>query len=97
MVLPLAYDANEDGTPVAWNETRWVDEEFIALLRKAEKTLDIEERRDILCQMEDIMQERGGFGNSFWSKLWDVTRKEFKNVQALPRSSFLLYEVWKDA
>lgn len=97
MVLPLAYDADEDGNPVPWNETRWVDEEFITLLREAEGTLDIEARREIFCQMEDIMQERGGVGNSFWANVWNITRKEFKNVKAHPRDFFLLYEVWKDA
>ena len=37
MVLPLAYTADKDGTPVAWNETRWVDDEFITLLADGRK------------------------------------------------------------
>ncbi|MBX0328897.1 ABC transporter substrate-binding protein [Oscillochloris sp. ZM17-4] len=28
MLLPLAYIADAEGTPVPWNETRWVDQEF---------------------------------------------------------------------
>ena len=97
MVLPLAYIADEEGNPVPWNETRWVDEEFTTLLRKAERTLDVEARRQIMCDLETIMQERGPIGNSYWKKVWNITREEFKNVVAHPTSDDLLYEVWKDA
>ncbi len=97
MVLPLAYIADEEGKPVPWNETRWVDEEFTTLLRKAERTLDVEARRQIMCDLERIMQERGPIGNSYWKKVWNITREEFKNVVAHPTSYDLLYEVWKDA
>ena len=97
MVLPLAYIADENGDPVPWNETKWVDEEFTALLREAEGTLDIEARREIMCKLEDVMQERGGIGNSYWKNVWLITRSEIKNVSAHPTSYDLLYEAWKDA
>jgi peptide/nickel transport system substrate-binding protein len=97
MVLALAYTANEKGQPVAWNETHWVDEEFITLLREAERTLDVAKRREIMCQLEDIMQERGPIGISYWRKVWNITRSEFKNVKAHPTGYDLFYDVWKDA
>ncbi len=97
MVLALAYTADKNGTPVAWNETHWVDEEFTALLRQAERTLDVTKRREIMCQLEDIMQERGPIGISYWRKVWNSTRSEFKNVKAHPTGYDLLYDVWKDA
>jgi len=97
MVLALAYTADKNGTPVAWNETHWVDEEFMALLRQAERTLDVTKRREIMCQLEDIMQERGPIGISYWRKVWNITRSEFKNVKAHPTGYDLLYDVWKDA
>lgn len=97
MVLPLAYIADEEGAPVPWNETRWVDEEFTTLLREAEGTLDVEARREIMCQLEDIMQERGGIGNSYWKSVWRIVTEEFQNIEAHPTSYDLLYEVWKDA
>ena len=95
MVLPLAYTADKDGTPVAWNETRWVDEEFITLLGQAEKTLDLEARREIMCKMEDIMQERGPIANSFWKKVWRIANKKTMNISAHPTDYDLFYEVWK--
>ncbi|RME51182.1 MAG: hypothetical protein D6790_20245, partial [Caldilineae bacterium] len=94
MVLPLAYSKEAIGN---WNETRWTDDEFEDLLRQAEATLDVEARRELMCQIEDIMQERGPIGNSFWKKIWTATRSEFKNVVAHPTSYDLFYEVWKDA
>jgi len=94
MVLPLAYIEEGIG---AWNETRWFDEEFTELLREAEATLDVEARTQIMCDLEDIMQERGPIGNSYWKSVWNITRSEFKNVKAHPTAYDLLYDVWKDA
>lgn len=96
MVLPLAYTADDGGTPVAWNETRWVDDEFVSLLGEAEKTLDVEARRAIMCQIEDIFQERGPIANSFWKKVWRISRSSVKNIQAHPTDYDLFTEVWKD-
>lgn len=96
MVLALAYTADENGAPVAWNETHWVDQEFIALLRQAERTLDVAQRREMMCRLEDIMQERGPIGISYWRKVWNITRAEFKNVKAHPTGYDLFYDVWKD-
>ena len=97
MVLALAYTADKDGVPVPWNETRWVDAEFNQLLRQAERTLDVEERRQVMCQIEDIMQQRGPIGIPFWRRVWNITRTEFQNVRAHPTSYDLLYDVWKNA
>ncbi len=96
IALTLAYTATEDGLPVAWNETRWIDQEFTKLLRQAEHTLDIEARRKIMCQIEDIMQDRGPVGISYWRKTWNITRSEFKNIKSHPTSYDLFYDVWKD-
>lgn len=94
MVLPLAYTEEAIGN---WNETRWTDAEFEGLLRQAEGTLDVEARRELMSQIEDIMQDRGPIGNSYWKRVWNATKSEFQNVTAHPTSFDLLYEVWKDA
>lgn len=95
MVPPLAYIADADGNPVPWNETRWVDAEFSEKLRQAELTLDIEARREIIGELEDIMQERGPIGNSYWTNEWEIIRKEFQNVIAHPAIFDFYYSVWK--
>jgi len=93
MVLPLAYTEEAIGN---WNETRWVDEEFETLLREAEGTLDVEARRELMSQIEDIMQERGPIGIAYWRNVWNITRTGFQNVKAHPTSYDLFYDVWKE-
>ncbi|MCB0157107.1 MAG: ABC transporter substrate-binding protein [Caldilineaceae bacterium] len=94
MVPALAYTEEAIG---AWNETRWFDDEFTGLLTDAQATLDVDARREIYSQMEDIMQERGPIGNSFWKNVWNITASEFQNVKAHPTAYFFMSEVWKDA
>ena len=94
MVLPLAYTKEAIGN---WNETRWTDDEFEKVLREAQGTLDVEARRALMCQLEDIMQERGPIFNSFWKNVWNATKSTFQNVVAHPTAYDLLNEVWKDA
>ncbi|MFQ5400587.1 MAG: ABC transporter substrate-binding protein [Anaerolineae bacterium] len=93
MVLPLAYIEDAIG---AWNETRWFDDEFTTLLREAEATLDVEARRSLMCQLEEIMQERGPIGNSYWKNVWNITHEKFQNMKAHPTAYDLLYDVWID-
>ena len=96
MVLRLGYTGDETGKPVEWNESRWVDDEFQKLLVQAEATLDVEARRQLMCQIEDIMQERGPIMIAYWKKVWNIVPKEFKNIAAHPTEYDLLNEVWKD-
>jgi peptide/nickel transport system substrate-binding protein len=93
MVLSLAFVEEAIG---AWNETRWVDAEFEGLLRDAQGTLDVEARRSIMCQLEDIMQTRGPIGNSYWKNVWNITHKRFENIQSHPTAYDLLYDVWEN-
>ena len=93
MVLALAYVEEAIG---AWNETRWFDTEFEELLREAQGALDVEARRTIMCKMEDIMQERGAIGNSYWKNVWNITHRRFENIQSHPTAYDLLYDVWEN-
>jgi peptide/nickel transport system substrate-binding protein len=96
MVLPLGYTADENGVPVEWNESRWVDEEFQELLAEAERTLDVEARRAIMCKIEDIFMERGSIGIAYWKQVWNILPEKFKNASAHPTEYDLLHEVWVD-
>jgi peptide/nickel transport system substrate-binding protein len=95
-VLRLGYTSNPDGTPVEWNETRWVDEEFEEKLVEAEKTLDVEKRRSLMSDIEDIFMERGPIGIAYWKSVWNIVPTSFKNIGAHPTEYDLLTEVWKD-
>jgi peptide/nickel transport system substrate-binding protein len=94
MVLNLAYIADEQGKPVPWNETRWVDDEFSKLLKEANGLINVDERRKIFCKLEDIQQKRGSIGIPYWRNQWFVTRKRVQDVKGHPSVYMLFNEVW---
>ncbi|MEJ2149774.1 MAG: hypothetical protein P8Z40_09850 [Chloroflexota bacterium] len=96
MVPALAYTADEDGNPGAWNEMRWVDEEFVSLLREAERTLDVEARRAIMCDLEQVQMDRGPVGIAFFTNVWYIAAERFKNIRAHPTNYDHLDNVWED-
>jgi peptide/nickel transport system substrate-binding protein len=61
MVLALAY---RSGVP--WNESHYNDKEFDDLLTRAEGTLNVDERRAIIGELEKIMQDRGPMVQPLW-------------------------------
>jgi peptide/nickel transport system substrate-binding protein len=94
MILNLAYTADGDGKPVAWNETRWVDKEFSKLLDEANGTLNVEERRKIFCKLEQIQIDRGSVGISYWRNVWMATRKRVQNAVSHPNGYLFCSELW---
>lgn len=94
MVLNLAYVGDDQGKPVAWNETRWVDKEYDALVKQANGTLDLEKRRKIFCRLEDIQQSRGSIGIAFWINVWTMVRKNVQGIKAHPSLYLKLDEAW---
>ena len=97
MVLDLAYAADDKGKPVSWNESRWVDDEFSKLLAQADATLDVEKRRQIMCQLEQIQMDRGSIGIAWWMNIWMPARKNIKDVPGHPTMYMLFNQVWKSA
>lgn len=97
MALNLAYTADDEGKPGAWNESRWVDKEFSDLLAQASGTLDVDKRRKIMCKLEDIQMERGSIGIAYWMNTWMCPNKKLKDVVAHPNLLLLFNEVWLDA
>ncbi len=96
MVLPLAYIADKDGKPVPWNESRWVDQEFSDLLKKAQGTLDLEARKAIMKDIERIQMERGSIAISWWQSVWNIYSPAFQNLKAHPTHYHIWREVWYD-
>jgi len=97
MILNLAYTADAEGKPVAWNESRWVDEEFSKLLVEANGTLDVNKRREIMCQLEQIQMDRGSVGIAYWMNIWTIYRKNIHDIPGHPTYYMLFNEVWKSA
>jgi peptide/nickel transport system substrate-binding protein len=82
---------------VAWNESRWVDEEFSKLLVQANGTIDVEKRRAIFCQLEQIQMDRGSIGIPYWMNVSMPYRKNVHDVPGHPTLYMLFNKVWKSA
>ncbi len=93
MVLNLAYKADEKGEPVAWNESRWVDEEFSKILDQANGTLDVDERRKLFCKLQKIQYDRGSIAIGYWRSVWMVAREHVKGLEAHPNGYMLFNDV----
>ncbi|RRR66853.1 MAG: ABC transporter substrate-binding protein [Candidatus Viridilinea halotolerans] len=97
MQLALAYTADSEGKPGAWNETRWVDEEFSAILTEALGTIDVDARRVLMADLQRIMLERGPIGIAWWQRAWEVFNPAFQGIYAHPTlHSIYLRTAWYD-
>jgi peptide/nickel transport system substrate-binding protein len=97
MLLPQAYIAGSDGKPVPWNETRWVDQEFMDILKQAEATLDLTKRKEFVAKLEQIQKERGSIATPFFMNVWKVYDKKFQGIEPSPEEYAIFYETWKQA
>ncbi len=79
MTLGLAYR-----TGVPWNESHYSNPEFDALLTKAEGTLDVKARSEIIGQLQVIMQEDGPIVQPVWRGLYGVQDKRVKGFNMHP-------------
>jgi len=79
MVLALAYR-----TGVPWNESRYSNAKFDELLGKAEGTLDVDKRREILGELEAIMQEDGPITQPLWRSVYAAYDKRVKGFEIHP-------------
>lgn len=97
MTLAVAYTADADGKPGAWNESGWVDEEFSTILTEAVGTLDIEKRKELVGKLEVIQKERGSILLPFFMSVWKIYKKNVHGVEPTPDEYAIFYETWKDA
>jgi peptide/nickel transport system substrate-binding protein len=81
MVLALAYQ-----TGVPWNESAFSNAEFDALLAKAEGTLDVDARREIMAEIEQLMQQEGPIVQPIWRSVFAAYDKKVKGFQMHPTS-----------
>jgi peptide/nickel transport system substrate-binding protein len=79
MVLGLAYR-----TGVPWNESSYANPKFDELLTKAEGILDVDKRREVICELEKIMQEDGPIVQPLWRSLFTFMDKRVKGFTMHP-------------
>ncbi len=88
MVLDLAYR-----TGVPWNESNYSNPEFDRLLTKADGILDVDKRRDVMCQLETIMQEDGPIVQPLWRSVFTGYDKHVLGFKMHPTSYIFANEL----
>ena len=79
MVLGLGY---RSGVP--WNESGFANADFDRLLAKAEGTLDVDERRALMAEIEAIMQEDGPIVQPVWRSVFTFYDKRVQGFAQHP-------------
>lgn len=83
MIIGLGYR-----TGVPWNESGYSNPKLDSLLDEAEGTLDMDKRRDIMGQIEEIMQEDGPIAQPIWRNVFTFYDKSVQGVQIHPSNYF---------
>ncbi len=83
-VLALAYRSGE-----AWNETGFENAEFDAALEKALSIADADARREVMVELETIMQNEGVIIQPYWQSLFRHYKDNVVGAEMHP--SFEIY------
>jgi peptide/nickel transport system substrate-binding protein len=83
MVLGLGYR-----TGVPWNESGWSNKQFDDILTKAEGTLDLAKRRQMIGELEKIMHEDGPIAQPIFRNVFTFYDKAVLGVKAHPSNYF---------
>lgn len=92
MVLGLAYR-----TGVPWNESNFANPKFDELLTKAEGLVDIEKRKEVVKEIEHLMQEEGPIVQPLWRQSYQPFDKKLMGYEAHPTEYYFCEKMWWDA
>ncbi len=78
----------------AWTESFYCNEELDALLDQVDATVDIDERRDLYCQIQTIMQDEGPYILPIWAAQFGATQSRVHLPDTYSRGEFLWDMIW---
>jgi len=91
-VLALGYRTGE-----AWNETGYSNPEFDAKLEKALAISDPDERREIMKDIEQILQDSGILIQPYWQSLFCHMQPSVKGHEMHQTYQLDFQKTWLDA
>ncbi|WP_374307913.1 ABC transporter substrate-binding protein [Dongia sp.] len=91
MVLGLAY---RSGVP--WNESNFKNPKFDELLTKAEGIVDINARKEVIKEIEHLMQEEGPIVQPLWRQSYQPFDKQLKGYESHPTEYYFCEKMWWD-
>jgi peptide/nickel transport system substrate-binding protein len=77
-----------------WTESYYCNEKLDALLDESDGTVDAEKKRELFCQIQDIMQEDSGYLIPFWAASYSANRTNVHLPETWSRGGFLWYQMW---
>ncbi|QKC97453.1 ABC transporter substrate-binding protein [Mesorhizobium sp. NZP2298] len=90
-VLALGYRTGE-----AWNESAYSNPDFDAKLKQALSLIDVAKRKEVMKDVEQILQDSGVIIQPFWQKLFSHTNKKVRNYGVHQTFEMDLQNVWLD-
>ncbi|WP_306118429.1 MULTISPECIES: ABC transporter substrate-binding protein [unclassified Roseitalea] len=91
-ILALAYRTGE-----AWNETGYSNPEFDEKLIQALAIADADQRREVMGEIETILQDSGIIIQPYWQSLYHHHIPELMNYHKHPTHEVDMHGVWLDA
>ncbi|TIQ33387.1 MAG: ABC transporter substrate-binding protein [Mesorhizobium sp.] len=91
-VLALGYRSGE-----AWNETAFSNPDFDAKLKEALSQIDVAKRKEVMKDVEQILQDSGVIIQPFWQKLYCHMNKKVKNYAMHQTYEMDFQNVWLEA
>ncbi|RUV43959.1 MAG: ABC transporter substrate-binding protein [Mesorhizobium sp.] len=88
-VLALGYRTGE-----AWNETAFSNPDFDAKLKEALSQIDVAKRKEVMKDVEQILQDSGVIIQPFWQKLYCHMNKKVKNYAMHQTYQMDFQNVW---
>ena len=88
IVLDLAY---RTGAP--WNESHYSNPKLDELLDKADATIDVEKRKLIMKDIEELMQDVGPIVQPLWRTAFTGVNKKVRGYKMHP-TNYLFCEEW---
>jgi peptide/nickel transport system substrate-binding protein len=89
MVLNLAYR-----TGVPWNESNYSNKTLDDLLTKANGLIDVDKRREVIAEVEKLMQEEGPIVQPVWRSLFMPFDKKVKGFKPHPTEYYFGEQYW---
>ncbi len=77
-----------------WNSSYYCNEELDALLDEADATFDIEQRRELYCQIQKIIQEDSAYVIPFFAPEFVARRSNVHEPDVWSRGGFLWHLRW---
>ncbi len=91
-VLTLGYR-----TGGAWNESGYSNPDFDAKLKLALSINDVAKRREVMKDLEQILQDSGVIVQPFWQKVYSHMNGKVRNYGVHPTFEMDLQNVWLDS